>query len=191
MKVSAVILAGGESRRMGHDKARLQLDGMTWLEAAVAKVRAAGASEVFISGRAGMEYEAAGCPVLFDLEPGLGPLGGIERGLHACTGELLLVLAVDMPRITSECLGGMLAKCDRLTGAVPRLRCGLEPLAAIYPRRCHEIARRFLAERNCVAREFAAACVREKAVRTVAFKESEAKLFANWNSPEDLPTLPQ
>jgi molybdopterin-guanine dinucleotide biosynthesis protein A len=189
MNFSAVILAGGESRRMGRDKAWIEHNGLSLIAAAVTKARDSGAVEVFVSGRPGIDYYSLGCPVLCDLEPGLGPLGGIERGLHACTTALLLVLAVDMPRITPDCLRSMLTQCDRLTGVVPRLKRGLEPLAAVYPRRCHEIARRFLAERNCAAREFAQACLREKALRALSFKNSEAELFANWNSPEDVPTL--
>lgn len=186
MTFSAVILAGGESRRMGQDKAGLVRDGTSWLAAAIGKVLNAGSAEVFVSGRPGVEYDSGSCPVLLDLEPGLGPLGGIERGLHACTSELLLVLAVDMPHITSDCLRRMLTNCDRLTGVVPRLKTGLEPLAAVYPRRCHAIARSFIVERNCVARAFADACLRERAVRAITFKGSQAGLFANWNTPRDV-----
>ena len=104
-KLSAIILAGGESRRMGRDKAWIEWEGRPLIGWAVDKVRRLGIEEIFISGRPDGDYAQLGCPVLFDLEPGLGPLGGIERGLHHCTSPLLLVLAVDLPRITAECLG--------------------------------------------------------------------------------------
>ncbi len=95
MQCSAVILAGGESKRMGGDKAWVESGGRPLVQLAVEKVRELGIKEIFTSGRAGEDYSALKCAVLFDLEPGFGPLGGIERGLHECASPLLLVLAVD------------------------------------------------------------------------------------------------
>ena len=69
MDLSAVILAGGESRRMGRDKAWMELEGQPLVALAVEKVRALGVTEIFISGRAGQDYSALTCPVLFDLKP--------------------------------------------------------------------------------------------------------------------------
>ncbi len=66
MNFSAVILAGGKSSRMGRDKAWLEFDGQSLLARQIACVRRAGASEVFISGRAGVDYSAFGCPVMED-----------------------------------------------------------------------------------------------------------------------------
>ncbi len=186
MELSAVILAGGESRRMGRDKAWVTYDGKPLLQLAVDKVRAVGVREIFISGRPGEDYSAFGCSVLLDREAGFGPLGGIERGLDACTSPLLLVLAVDMPRMTSELLRKLASRCDRLTGVVLMLPNGLEPLAAIYPRRCHALAFDALARSQRAARVFAEACLRERAVKTFTVPRSEAAAFLNCNQPGDL-----
>ena len=145
-----------------------------------------GVQEVLISGRAGTDYSTLGCPVLFDLEPGCGPLGGIERALAAATAPLVLVLAVDLPGITAAFLRKLAAHCDPLTGAVPQLRGELEPLAAIYPKRCHVIARDCLLKFRRAARDFADACLREQAVRTLAVSGTDARCFGNWNSPVDV-----
>ena len=185
MNFSAVILAGGESSRMGRDKAWLETDGQTLIAAAVEKARRAGAGEVFISGRSGEDYSALQCPVLLDLEPGCGPLGGIERALHVCTAPLLLVLAVDMPYMTAEFLQRMASRCDRETGAVPKLKGRLEPLAAIYPRRCHEIAFNSIAKSHHAVRDFAEACRKNNAVRITAVRPADESCFANWNTPAD------
>jgi molybdenum cofactor guanylyltransferase len=187
LEFSAVILAGGASRRMGRDKAWLELDGQPLIALAVEKVRQLGVGEVFISGRAGEDYSALKCPVQHDLAPGCGPLGGIERALHACSSPLLLVLAVDLPRMTAGCLQKLCARCDRLTGIVPKLNGGLEPLAAIYPKRCHVIASDFMARSRHVVREFAEACLAERAVRTFHVPRTAAGCFSNWNSPADIP----
>jgi len=186
MNFSAVILAGGEARRMGRDKAWLELDGQPLVALAVEKVRALGVTEIFISGRAGRDYSAVPCPVLFDREPGFGPLGGIERGLHECTSPLLLVLAVDLPRMSSVFLQKLADRCDRLTGALPMLAGELEPLAAIYPKRCHALAADALVKSRHSARDFAAACRTERAVRVLPVTETEAGCFANWNEPGDI-----
>ena len=187
MKLSAVILAGGESRRMGRDKAWVEIEGRTLLGLAVEKARELGCAEVFVSGRAGEDYSALECPVLLDLEPGFGPVAGIERGLHECTSPLLLVLAVDLPQMTVAFLRKMFRRCDRFAGAIPRLQGRLEPLAAIYPKRCHVLARGAVVWSRRAARDFAEACLHERAVRTLSVSTTDAPCFANWNQPADLP----
>lgn len=189
MNLSAVILAGGESRRMGRDKAWVTLDGKPLIAHAMEKVHRLGVEEVFISGRAGEDYSALNCQVLFDLEPGFGPLGGIERGLHAANSPLLLVLAVDLPHMTTRFLKKMFTRCDRWTGVVPEMNHELEPLAAIYPKRCHALAFEAIAKSRRAARDFAAACLHERAVRTVPVSAKDAVCFANWNSPTELAVM--
>ena len=186
MKFSAVILAGGRSSRMGRDKTWLTIEGESLLSHQLRTVRTLNPVEVFISGRIGEEYSAFDCPVLFDLEPERGALGGIERALHAAGSPLLLVLAVDLPRMTAGFLQKMLARCNRLTGTVPKLDGRLEPLAAIYPKRCHVYAADFIARSRYAAREFAEACLREHAVRTLNVTQSDASYLTNWNSPADI-----
>ncbi len=183
MDLSAVILAGGESRRMGCDKAWLEIGGEALIGRAVRTLRSLKVTEVLISGRPEVDYSSLRCPVLFDLEPGLGPLSGIERGLQEAHGSMLLVLAVDLPGMRAEFLSKLAARCDRLTGVVPRLAGRLEPLAAIYPTRCHVIARRLLADMRRAVREFAEACLKERAVRAVVVQPNERMYFRNWNTP--------
>ena len=187
MNISAVILAGGQSSRMGRDKARLAFEEESLLARQLRKVRTLNPAEVFISGRSGEDYSAFNCPVLFDLEPGFGPLGGIERALHAAGSPLLLVLAVDLPHMTNGFLQKMFAGCDRLTGAVPKLNGRLEPLAAIYPKRCHAVAGDFIARSRHAVCEFAEACLEERALRTFRVAHADVGCFANWNSPADFP----
>jgi molybdenum cofactor guanylyltransferase len=186
MNLSAVILAGGESRRMGRDKAWIELDGEPLISLAVKKVRQLGVREVFISGRAGEDYSALKCPVLVDLEPNFGPLGGIERALFTCESPLLLVLAVDLPRMTTAFLETLVARCDRLTGTVPKVNGGIEALAAVYPKRCHAVAFDLIVKCRHAAREFAESCLREHAVCIFPVPPAQAGNFTNWNNPHDI-----
>lgn len=189
-QLSAVILAGGASLRMGRDKAWLEWDGQPLLQRAVQTARQLGVAELLISGRSGEDYSALNCRVVFDLEPGFGPLGGIERALHACESPLLLVLAVDLPRMTADFLRKLAIRCDRWTGVVPRLNGELEPLAAIYPKRCHAFAFEALARSRRTVRDFAEACRREGAVRYFSVSAADAVCFTNWNRPCDLAPKP-
>ena len=88
MNFSAVILAGGKSSRMGRDKAFLSISGKTMLARQIETVRAAGAAEIFISGRAETNYSEFGCRVLVDKFHNAGPLAGIEAALAAATQSI-------------------------------------------------------------------------------------------------------
>jgi molybdenum cofactor guanylyltransferase len=187
MNLAAVILAGGESRRMGRDKAFLELAGRPMITRALDVVRELDPQEIFISGRAGVDYSGLACPVLLDLEPGFGPLGGIERALDAARSPLVLVLAVDLPHMSAALLRKLAGHCGPLTGAIPRLAGELEPLAAIYPKRCHVYARDCLVKFRCAARDFALACLHEHAIRSLAISRADAPRFKNLNCLSDLP----
>jgi len=104
MPITAVILAGGKSSRMGRDKAFLPFRGQPLIEHALQVVREAGAAEVLISGRPEQDFSHYDCPVLLDLESDCGPLGGIERGLAVAAHPLVLILAVDLPHMTPACV---------------------------------------------------------------------------------------
>lgn len=171
---------------MGRDKAWLTVDGNPLLARSVAAARELGAEEIFISGRPGKDYSAFPYPLFLDLEPGFGLLGGIERGLNAASTPLVLVLAVVVPWMTGAFLRTLLARCDRLTGVVAKAEGRIDPLVAIYPKRCHSIALSFIVHSRHAAREFAEACVRERAVRTTSVARSAAGCLANWNSPGDV-----
>ncbi len=186
MRVGAVILAGGESQRMGRDKAWLEWGGQTLISRGITTVRALGITEIFVSGRAGVDYSSERLPVLLDQEPGGGPLGGIAAALAVVTSPLLLVLPVDLPKMSPEFLRRLAGKCGEDFGAVPTLNGGLEPLVAVYPQRSEVIVRDCLAHNIRSARAFAEACLRADLVRRVEVSEGDAGCFENWNSPSDL-----
>jgi molybdopterin-guanine dinucleotide biosynthesis protein A len=134
MNFSAVILAGGKSSRMGRDKAWLDVGGRSLLARQVELAGTLGAREVFVSGRADVDYTALGYQVLLDRFPGAGPLAGIEAALAAATSPLVLVLAVDMPHMSVDVLRQLVGQCAETTGAIPRVAGEIEPLAAVYPK---------------------------------------------------------
>jgi molybdopterin-guanine dinucleotide biosynthesis protein A len=193
MKFSAVILAGGNSSRMGRDKAFLELSGQSLLARQIALVRQAGATEIFISGRAGVDYAAFGCPVLKDAFPDGGPLAGIASAFQTLGNPLLLVLAVDMPNLGSEPLQRLQAGCRDGLGAVPMCGDIVEPLAAFYPRAATDLLQKCLGQSGRTEApgvgDLARACVQAGLAHYVVFPPGEAGLFKSWNHPADLPAM--
>jgi len=187
MNFSAVILAGGQSRRMGCDKAWLPLDGQPLLARQIALVRELAPTELFISGRADTDYSALDCPVLTDEIADAGPLAGIAAGLAATSAQLVLVLAVDMPDMTSAMLRQLLARCAAGVGVVPRVDYRVEPLAAFYPKAAAPLVVDLLKRQLRAVRTFAERCQQAGLVVVRDVEEANWKCFANLNSPADLP----
>ncbi len=198
MNFSAVILAGGKSSRMGQDKAWLQIDGESLLARQIRLAREVGAGEVLISGRMDTNYSTLGCQVLHDRFVDAGPLAGIECALAMTLSSLLLVLAVDMPKINAQLLRQLLSQCSESAGVIPRVKSRIEPLAAFYPRLAGNlIGDYFSASRQAEfgnetsyvnaklpsMTTFAERCVTDGLARFADLSENEAHLFVNWNSP--------
>ena len=196
MNFGVVILAGGQSSRMGRDKAELLLAGETLLARQIKLVRAVGATEVFISGRAGPDYTQFGCLVLTDNFPHAGPLAGIESALQKCRNPLLLVLAVDMPQMPVAVLAELIKQSDGENGIIPRLAGHAEPLAALYPRIAASLATELLRSARVSAAGgspgvgiFAARCVQEGWARYHDLPAEMARCFKSWNAPQDIISL--
>ena len=185
MNFSAVILAGGKSSRMGRDKAFLEIGGTTLLARQIGLAREMDAGEIFISGRADVNYPAFGCQILLDKFPDAGPFAGIERALDAMKSPVLLVLAVDLPEMSVGFLRRLAISSSETSGAIPRANGNLEPLAAFYPKAAHALAVANLERGIFAVKEFAEACVRSKLAQFVDLDASDARRFANWNSPAD------
>jgi molybdopterin-guanine dinucleotide biosynthesis protein A len=184
--VTAFVLAGGQSSRMGREKAMLELGGRTLLERAL-ELALTVAAEAMVVGSRG-EFERYG-RLLEDVYPEQGPLGGIHAALWASPTDLNLILAVDTPFLEARFLEFLIAQA-RESGAVvavPRTRDGFHPLAAVYRRAFRETAERALAEgRNKIDALFAEVETRvleEEELRQLAFAPV---IFENLNTPEDL-----
>ncbi len=180
MQLSAVILAGGRSVRMGRDKALLRINGETLLARTTRLAREAGAAPVYISGREGVPG------ALPDRHPGHGPLEGVATALETAPPGRVLVLAVDLPALDAPFLHWLL---ELGGGVVPQLPGGLEPLAAIYPTGAAALARDLLARGRRSARAFAEAACRAGWCAAVPVPPALAPCLTNWNHPADWPAV--
>jgi len=186
MNFGAVILAGGKSSRMGRDKARLEIGGQPLLARQIQLVRGVGAGEIFISGRAGRDYSEFGCPVLYDRFADAGPLAGIERALAEISRLRLLVVAVDMPDLTSAILRRLVEHDEKAKGVIPRIGGRIEPLAAIYPKSALAAATLLLGNGIYAAKSFADHCVQAGLAEFCDFDTRATRHFASWNRPSDV-----
>jgi len=128
------VVAGGQSSRMGRDKARLPYGDATLIEHAIALVRAV-TPDVRVLCGAAKRYEEFGAPVIQDPVCGVGPLGGLYGALlHASADgcERMLWLAVDLPLVPADFLSGLASELDRADVALARTSRGDEPLCAAF-----------------------------------------------------------
>jgi molybdenum cofactor guanylyltransferase len=127
-----VVLAGGEGRRMGRDKALVEVSGEPLWKRQVGVLLGAGAARVVLVRRGGQE--AIGYPDChLDRVADSGPLAGIHAALEIGGHPLVAVLAVDMPGIDAAWFVWLRGLCRPGVGAVAGAAGALEPLAALYP----------------------------------------------------------
>jgi phospholipid/cholesterol/gamma-HCH transport system ATP-binding protein len=132
--VTAFILAGGKSTRMGADKAFVMLDGQTLLARALELARSV-ARDVRIVGDPAKFSSFA--PVVEDVFPDCGPLGGIHAALRASPTDLNLILAVDTPFVSPALLQYLITRAKSSPAALVTLvqtGKGAQPLCAVYRR---------------------------------------------------------
>ncbi len=176
------VLAGGASRRMGRDKALLPWSGLTLVEHVARQVMDAAGSVVLVGSPE--RYAALPFSAIPDRRAGSGPLAGIEAALAGTDAEWNAVVACDMPSVTAALLSELFEVAGR-TGAdcvVPVTPSGgLEPLCAVYNRRCLAA---FSAALDRGVRRMADAL---ELVRTERHRVATDAWFANLNSPNDLP----
>lgn len=179
------VLAGGKSSRMGADKAFLQIEGRTLLERMLA-VMAVVCDRVMIVGDPA-KFSKYG-PVVADVFPDCGPLGGIHAALANSTAELNVMVAVDMPFVSAELLAFLFAVAENTDAivTVPRIGKGLQPLCAVYRREFIAVAEPALrAGRFKIDAAFAGLSTHLIEASELAARGFSERCFVNVNTPEE------
>ena len=185
MNISAVLLAGGQSRRMGRDKATVIFRGKPLWEIQLGLLRKLRPSEILISARTEPEWRPADVQFIPDTAPSRGPLSGIAATLRRISSDHLLTLAIDMPLMTENYLGVLrdLVAPDR--GVLPKIGDRAEPLAAIYPK-CAEIDFTMaLSSVDISLQSLTEKLVALSKLSLVAVSKADENLFRNLNQPGD------
>lgn len=140
-EVVGVVLVGGRSRRMGRDKALLDIDGSALVEHAAAML-ATVCDEIVLAVGQERSYPEFSLPQVEDHRPDCGPLAGLEAALDWAAPRAALVLACDLPRVESSVLERLLLEAGDAPDS-PRARAWLacrsdriQPLCGLYSVAC-------------------------------------------------------
>lgn len=186
--ITAIILAGGNSSRMGTDKGLIDMKGMKMIECVLQNVKSLTNQILVISNNP--EYKAYGYPVCSDIHKNCGPLGGIHAGLtHSKTGWNMVV-GCDLPYVTPGFLSFLISNISDADAIVPVHGSFSEPLCALYnksslPKIESLLLRQELKMQNLLKQ------LDSKFIEVPEEKFDAATIFRNINSPEDLTTKTQ
>lgn len=192
MRISAAILTGGAATRFGgRDKGALIVDGETIVGRQLAAISYV-TNNVVLVGTAPSVPPVLPWPPFHavrtvpDLAPGLGPLGGLHTALADATGDVLLLLACDMPFVSSPFLAYLASLARDADAVVPQTEDGYHPLCAAYTPACRDAIAGRLADGRLAMKDL----LTDLRVRVVQSGEIERfgdhhRLLANVNTPDD------
>jgi len=190
----AFVMAGRRSTRMGADKALLPWGRTTLLGNAASRLRAVTGDVRVLCGPQ-PRYEGLGYAVVTDDagdapkgagHAGAGPLAGLLAALRAIEGAHALILAVDLPLVTTEVLAALAAVRAQGDAVVPFTARGPEPLCAVYASACAEaVARRLGAGERRMSSFWPDVHVRRFEGPELERLGDPDRLFRNLNAPED------
>ena len=184
--LAAFVLAGGKSTRMGRDKAFVEFDGKALLLRSLELVRTVAPNAGIVGDRE--KFSSFG-PVIEDVYPERGPLGGIHAALANSKAEFNLMLAVDLPFVEPRFLEYLIAQACACgaTVTVPRVDGGWQPLCAVYRREFAAVAEQALmAGNNKIDLIFPKVEIRVIDETELSKLGVSGSMFRNLNTPEEL-----
>ena len=187
--LTGLVLAGGAGRRMGRDKARLDVDGEPLLRRVASRIAPVCEALLVASGD-GRRLADLGYPQVADALPDRGPLAGIVAGLEAAETELVAVVAVDMPFASPDVLRLLADRWDGDDAVVPADDDRWHPLHGVYAAAAAGALRaRLAAGTNGVRDALGQLRVRIVGPDAWAHLDPEGRFLANVNDPDDLAAL--
>lgn len=192
--VSAALLVGGKSTRMGEDKSLLSCDPeqIFLYQLQLSKLRQIAQPPLLLSVSKEQSFTdlANDVEAISDQAHDLGPLSGLATSLERCPSPWLLVLAVDLPHISPAYLKSLIEQAQQSgLGIIPQMGDHWEPLAAIYPRSLLKKIQQHLAAGQLSLQKFIRESVAEGLLLGRPIRDSEKPLFVNLNTQQDLHAL--
>lgn len=185
--ISAVVLAGGQGRRLGRDKAFLPLNGRPLIAWTVDKLSDLSDDVIVVTNRPA-SYRQLDLPVrlVHDEQPGVGALMGLYSGLKAASHRYAVVVACDMPFLSVPLLRHMVTLVSGYDVVIPRLGSWQEPLHSIYGDLClPAIERQLDLGRRKIISFFPEVRVRYVGDAEIEQFDPEHRSFLNINTPDD------
>lgn len=187
--VTGVLLAGGESRRMGTDKALLEIRGERLLDRTVRLFQDLFPQVILVTNQP-LAYLDQPVEIVTDVLPGRGPLGGLYTGLFFASHPYIFCVACDMPYLNAAFIRHLLTLRDAYDVVVPRTPDGLQPLHALYSRRClPRIEKQLAAEKLKISGFYKGLKVLTVPPEVSLSFDPVLGMFYNINRPEDLTAI--
>jgi molybdenum cofactor guanylyltransferase len=183
--LSAVLLAGGESRRMGRDKAAVVFRDEPLWRRQLRILRDLGPEKVFVSARTESSWLPADTELLLDDLPSRGPLSGLTKAIVRMQTTHLVALAVDMPFVTREQLRFLCTMVSEGQGIVPVIGERAEPLVAVYPAEAAADFAAALAGTDFSLQRIIRKLAADEKVRLYAVPVKDEHLYRSVNEPDD------
>jgi molybdenum cofactor guanylyltransferase len=185
--LSAIVLAGGQCRRMGGiNKALEKVAGLTIVER-IAHTLTSLFSQVILISNTPETYRFVGLPIFKDILPGNGSLGGLYTGLRHCSGEQAFLVACDMPFLNEDVIKLMKDRAAGHDVIVPRIHGMMEPLHAIYSKKCLPHIEDLLNKDDLsIVNVYSRVDVLEIDEPDLIPLDPELRFIMNVNTPEDL-----
>ena len=185
MTFAALLLAGGESRRMGRDKGMLEFGGRPLWERQLKTLRALSPEKTFVAARTAPSWLPQDVGLVLDDPPSRGPLSGLAKALAEIETTHLVVLAVDMPLMTANELKELLERATPSCGVVPVIAERAEPLAAVYPANAAPVFKAALIVLDFSLQRIVRALAEAKKVKLWSVPEPRMVLYRSLNTPSD------
>lgn len=186
--ITGVILVGGKSRRMGKDKAFLEVSGRPLFERALA-IHRERFQRILLVGGGRERFAGYDVPVLEDIFPG-SALGGLHTGLHHAQTEYVFVSPCDLAFPNIDILDLLCSLRKGYDAVVPATRGGFEPLFALYSRKCIEPIKRLLESATYRIYDFYPQVrIRYVPAGELARLDKKGQSFRNVNTPEEFARL--
>ena len=182
--MTGVILVGGKSRRMGRDKAFLEVAGTPLFERVLEAFRES-FDRVLLVGDREERFAGYGLPVIPDIYPG-SALGGLYTGLSHAPSEHVFVAPCDLPFPNGALLRHLCSLREGYDAVVPLTADGYEPLFAVYAKSCLGPMLALLESGNfCVYDFYPQVRVRYVTLAELAHLDRDGRAFVNLNTPEE------
>jgi molybdenum cofactor guanylyltransferase len=185
MTLTAVLLAGGESRRMGRDKATIDFRGRPLWQRQIELLRGLHPEKIFVSARKEPSWQPPEAELLLDAPPSRGPLSGLTKALERMQTTHLAALAVDMPFMTSEQMRVLWSLATIGCGVLPMIGDRAEPLAAIYPKEAGSDFSTALAGDDFSLQRLSRALVQGGKLRVFPVSPGDEDRYRSVNEPGD------
>lgn len=184
MTIGCLILAGGKSSRMGQDKAFLSYHGMTFLDKLVLEFR--DFREILVSVDKEENHPDIPYPMVEDIYPDAGPMGGIYSALSVCKSDALFVIPCDVPLFSKELFDSLMKEWKKDTDVEILVTKDerIHPLCGIYHKNCLPVLK------TCLERKERKMMLALKQLHTTYVRAGEDSWrLRNINTPGDYQIL--